>query len=362
MTVRAVDLFAGGGGLSLGLFAAGAEVVCAVEADSSAADTYVANHPETRVLQEEISDEWELPEEFSENLDLLAGGPPCQGWSTLGHRGSDKLRLRQQAAIGLFLRQVELLMPRAVLLENVRGLAVSSGGAKLAEVEHRLDKLGYQVTSALIRASDFGVPQLRHRLFVVAIRKDLGFKYTFPEKSEGAETTVADAIGDLPKLAAGEESSSYLSQPKTELQKRLRGEEQKLTWHRAPRHPSKLQRLIEALPLEGGSVRDLHDDLKPTSGFHNTYARLRSNAPAPAVTSSIGRVSSGRHVHPTQHRALTPREAARLQTFPDSYVWKGRGHWSVYEQVGNAVPPDLASTVARPLVAALSEAAVRAAA
>jgi DNA (cytosine-5)-methyltransferase 1 len=123
--------------------------------------------------------------------------------------------------------------------------------------------------------------------------------------------------------------------------------------HVAPKHPPHLLELLRALPLEGGSARDLPSHLRPTSGFHNTYARLRSDAPAPAVTSSIGRVSSGRHVHPWQNRALTPREAARLQTFPDSYIWKGPGRWSIYEQIGNAVPPLLAAAVAGPLVASL---------
>ena len=106
--------------------------------------------------------------------------------------------------------------------------------------------------------------------------------------------------------------------------------------------------------LKAVRSRDLPENLKPKSGFHNTYARLRSDAPAPAVTSSIGRVSSGRHVHPTQHRALTPREAARLQTFPDSYLWAGGGRWSIYEQIGNAVPPDSPPRVAGPLVNALA--------
>jgi DNA (cytosine-5)-methyltransferase 1 len=163
---------------------------------------------------------------------------------------------------------------------------------------------------------------------------------------------VRDAVGDLPALEHGQKSIKYGLSPSTVLQVLLRGAESTLTLHEAPTHPEHILDLLRALPLEGGSVKDLPPHLRPTSGFHNTYARLRSDEPAPAVTSAIGRISSGRHVHPQQNRALTPREAARLQTFPDSYRWHG-GRWSVYEQIGNAVPPLLAEQIARPLIEGL---------
>jgi DNA (cytosine-5)-methyltransferase 1 len=352
VTVTVIDLFAGAGGLSVGFERAGADVVCAVEASRDAAATYAANHTESVVIHEEIDEEWQLPDRFCNALDVLAGGPPCQGWSTLGHRGRPERRDKQRAAIGLFLRQVELVQPRAVLLENVRGLYVAEGGARVTEIETRLDQLGYVTAKALLRAAHYGIPQLRHRLFIVGIRSDLSRTYVFPTPSSEAPPTVRDAISDLPTLAAGGSAAEYCDAPRTDLQKRLRGETTKLLLHTAPAHPDSLLQLIRALPKEGGAIRDLPAHLRPKSGFYNTYARLRSDAPAPAVTSSIGRVSSGRHVHPTQDRALTPREAARLQTFVDDYVWEG-GRWSIYEQIGNAVPPDLAAAVATPLVAML---------
>ena len=223
MSVSVVDLFAGAGGLSLGLTNAGAHVICAVEAGADAAATYAANHPETVVLEEEIDAEWELPRRFRRDLDILAGGPPCQGWSTLGHRGSPQRREKQKAAIGLFMRQVRLVKPRAVLFENVRGLFVSDGGRKVAEIEALFAELGYRVESKLPpRAADFGVPQLRHRLFIVATRADLPLAYVFPGDFQEDPPTVEDAIGDLPPLSPGATSAEYGAEPSTALQSRLR--------------------------------------------------------------------------------------------------------------------------------------------
>ncbi len=357
MTVTVVDLFAGAGGLSLGFEAAGAQVVCAVESSANAAATYATNHRDTVVLEQEVTEDWVLPTQFRRGLDVLAGGPPCQGWSTLGHRGSSERRQKQRAAIALFLNQVEAVRPGAVLLENVRGLYVADGGEKVEAIETRLRELGYRVKTGLLRAADYGIPQLRHRLFIVAIRHSLDVEYEFPLPSADKPFTVRDAIGDLPALQPGQSSARY-REARTTLQRTLRGSSTKLTLHEAPDHPDQLRALIRALPKEGGSISDLPHHLQPTSGFYNTYARLRSNAPAPAVTSSIGRVSSGRHVHPTQNRALTPREAARLQTFGDDYQWVG-GRWSIYEQIGNAVPPRLAGAVAVPLIEALARAEPR---
>lgn len=352
MTVTVVDLFAGAGGLSTGLVAAGAQVVLAVEAREDASATYAENHRAVAVVNATIDQDWRAP--LCASPDIVAGGPPCQGWSTLGHRGGAERRERHNAAIDLFLQQVKLLKPRAVLLENVRGLAVAARGQRLAAIESHLEDLGYTTVSKLVRACDYGVPQLRHRLFVVGIRRDVGFSFAFPKgKGNGALVTFHDAVSDLPRLRPGETNRSYASSPQNFFQRRIRGGCSSLEHHHAPAHPPHILRLLAALPQEGGTVRDLPEALRPRSGFHNTYARLRSNAPAPAVTSSIGRVSSGPHVHPTQDRALTVREAARLQTFKDSYVWKGPGRWALYELVGNAVPPLLAERIARPLVAAL---------
>jgi DNA (cytosine-5)-methyltransferase 1 len=359
--LRVVDLYAGAGGLSVGVRAAGGAVVLAVEADGRAARTYEANHRGVVVLQEEITDGWDVRIRLKEHLDepscdLIVGGPPCKGWSTLGQRGSQDRRERMNRQVDYFLDQVALVTPPAVVMENVRGLAVRDGGAHLRHAVARLRRMGYHCEVHDVRAMEHGVPQLRHRIFVVAWRTSLRIKYELPRPIAQPEwTTVWDAIGDLPSLAAGEAAKRYSTSPTTSLQRRLRGACVNLTWHEAPAHSEKIMQVLRALRGEGASRRVVEPTVKLNSGFHNTYCRLRSDEPAPAVTSSVGRVSSGRNAHPFDDRALTPREAARLQTFPDSYRWVGE-RWPVYEMIGNAVPPLLAERVMSPLVDALSSA------
>ena len=312
------------------------------------------------MLNEAIDDQWNVRQKLDELLgvdecDVLVGGPPCQGWSTLGHRANDGRRQVMNAAVQLFLRQAELLRPPAVLMENVRGLAVKDHGRHLIAATGRLRAAGYKATTFDVRAADFGVPQLRHRVFLVGIRNDLNLDFTLRStRSKKQWLSVWDAIGDLPPLAAGEHAGAYERAPRTALQKRLRRGSTRLTLHEAPSHSPRILQVLGALRGEGSSRSDIEDELGLTSGFHNTYCRLRSDEPAPAITSSAGRVSSGRNAHPFDDRALTPREAARLQTFPDTYQWVGPGRWSIYEQIGNAVPPVLAQAVAKQLLSLLA--------
>lgn len=359
--LRVVDLYAGAGGLSSGVRSAGGKIVLAVEADQRAAKTYEANHRGVVVLQEEISAGWDIRSRLKEHLDdpscdLVVGGPPCKGWSTLGQRGSSTRREHMNRQVDYFLDQVALLSPPAVVMENVRGLAVREGGTHLRHAVARLRRMGYHCEVHDVRAMEHGVPQLRHRIFVVAWRSSLRLRYEPPPKLAKDEwASVWDAIGDLPSLASGAVASNYTTEPTTSLQRRLRGSSKTLTWHEAPAHSEKIIRVLQALKGEGASRSALKESVELSSGFHNTYCRLRSDEPAPAVTSSAGRVSSGRNAHPFDDRALTPREAARLQTFPDAYRWIG-DRWPVYEMIGNAVPPMLAERVTRPLLAALADA------
>ena len=358
--IQAVDLYAGAGGLSLGFERAGAKVVLAVEANAAAAATYRSNHPDTQMVERRLGPNWNLAKRMGDlfpdaRCDLLIGGPPCQGWSSLGGRGSEKRRAQLNSCVEHFLAHACRLRPPAVVMENVRGLAVKDGGKHLRRVEVRLRESGYAVTTLDVRAADFGVPQLRHRIFVVATRLDLQIDYQVaPSHDESTVLTVWDAISDLPSLKAGTRSAEYL-RTETEFQREMRGDVDQLTWHEAPAHSDRILEILRALPSEGASRSELTSEITLTSGFHNTYCRLWAGKPAPAVTSSAGRVSSGRNAHPYDDRALTPREAARLQSFPDSYKWKG-DRWPVYQQIGNAVPPKLAEAIARPLVSRLRSA------
>ena len=352
--VRAVDLFSGIGALTLGVRRSGAQVTLAVERDSVTAQTYRVNNPEVTLLEEEINSAWSLShalEKTGKTMDLLVGGPPCRGWSSLGARSSEKHRASYQARTWDFARLVRETSPRAFLLENVSGLHHSQKGTVFQRLVNTLEDYGrYNVTHQLLQSADYGVPQLRKRLFIVGVASDLGTKYVFPTLTHDSESWIAvdDAIGDLPEIAAGAAAVEYTSRPRTAYQKSLRGDARALTWHEAPRAGETVARVLAALG-PGEARSDLPEQLRPPSGFHNTYGRMNGIAPAPAVTGSIGRVSSGRYAHPRQNRALTPREAARLQSLPDSYELTGT-RWQVYRQVGDAVPPALAEAVARPLV------------
>lgn len=359
MTVRAADLFAGAGGLSKGCESAGATVVLAVEGRRAAVETYRANHLGTRVVEAKIDSSFDLRDHLKElddpRCDLLIGGPPCQGWSSLGPRGNASRRAELNACLGLFLDQVDVVRPPAVLIENVRGLATRDKGRHIDGVIETLTNLGYDATWHDVRAVDYGLPQLRHRVFIVATLRELDVQYKLPVKVTGAPVSVWDAIGDLPSLRAGESSDTYRAPAGTPYQRTMRGAVQKLTWHQAPDHSEQTLKVLRALKGDGASRSSIEAEVQLTSGFHNTYCRLNSKAPAPAVTSSAGRVSSGRNAHPFDDRALTPREAARLQGFRDDYVWHGE-RWPVYEQIGNAVPPPLAAAIATPLIEALDRA------
>lgn len=352
--IAAVDLFSGIGALTLGVRRAGVRVALAVEADPVTAGTYRANNPRVEFLEETITSSWSLSRALRQHgvtMDLLVGGPPCRGWSTLGARSDDARKDTFQACTWDFARLVHETSPPGFLFENVNGLRHAKKGAVLERLIGELESGGkYLVSHRLLRSADYGVPQLRRRLFIVGVHRDLGSKYAFPDLTHDSDTwiTVDDAIDDLPALAAGETTVAYDIEPRTAYQRALRLGATSLTWHEAPRAGDTVRRVLRALG-PGQARADLEEGVRPSSGFHNTYGRMSGDAPASAVTGSIGRVSSGRYAHPRQNRALTPREAARLQSLPDSYKLTGF-RWQVYRQIGDAVPPALAEVVAKPLV------------
>ena len=340
-----VDLFAGAGGLSLGLERAGFELVHAVEVDEDAQESFATNRDGLAAtdLSSDIReiDTSEIPDLIEqETVDLVAGGPPCQGFSeVVSPDGSDD----RNHLFTYFIDWVNELEPAAALFENVRGIQTTAGGKFLDAVTESFAQLGYEVTSRVVRASDFGVPQHRRRLLVLATKKDLsnnpmdGF-----ELDPVATPSVMDGIGDLPKVGPAEQKTKYRTDPQTMLQKDLRGTSESFTIHQAARHSDDLVEMISHVP-DGGSKEDIPEDLQPSSGYHNSYSRLSSDEPAVAITSNMSKPSSARCVHPFQDRGLTPREGARLQTFPDRYDFTG-GLVSIRQQIGNAVPPYLAES------------------
>jgi DNA (cytosine-5)-methyltransferase 1 len=209
--------------------------------------------------------------------------------------------------------------------------------------------IGYCAKWKLLRSADYGVPQLRKRVIFFAWLPGL-VEPSFPVRLTSEYVTVADAIYDLPKLKAGEQTEKYNGKPSTEYQRARRGKETVLRNHQAANHPPHLVDILRHIP-DGGNRKSIPDELQPKSGFHNSYARLASNKPAIAVTSNMRKPSSARATHPKQHRGLTVREGLRLQTFDDSFVVLG-SRTSQYLQVGNAVPPILGEVIGKELLKA----------
>lgn len=361
--IKVIDLFAGVGGLSYG-FAHDPhfEIVAANEILPAMATAYGLNHPCVKVYNEDIRGltadrlRGDLGIRAGD-VELLVGGPPCQAYSTVGKRLIDDPRGKLFQEYYRLLRELE---PKFFLFENVRGLLSMGGGELLPTIVALFESLGYRVQYRLLNAADYGAPQIRERVILVGSRLKTDFAY--PPRTHRAATepiapklrphlTLGEAIGDLPFIAAGESATAYATAPQNDFQKLMRrNAPAELRDHNAPRNNARLVRLMELLP-EGGSAHDLPAEFKPTSGYKNTYCRLWWDRPATTVTRNLGTPSSSRCIHPRAARALTTREGARLQGFPDDYQFFGsRGEKNL--QVGNAVPPLLSVPLAKAILAA----------
>jgi DNA (cytosine-5)-methyltransferase 1 len=332
--LKAVDLFAGAGGLSLGLKQARFDVVAAIEIDPVAAETYRANHPGTEIWNADIRSV--APEDVlrganlaSGELDLLAGCPPCQGFSTLRTRKKSRVAHDpRNDLVSDFVRFARAMMPRAIMLENVPGLALDS---RFENVKERLQSLGYALQWRVVDAADYGVPQRRKRLILVGA---LGSEGPGVARSAGvARCTVRDAIGHLERPGR---SGDLLHD---------------LPTRRSPR----IQQLIANVPKNGGSRMQLRGTTQLAchtrcDGFFDVYGRMAWDDVAPTITTGCHNPSKGRFIHPTQNRAITLREAALLQSFPATYSFSlARGKEHAAMMIGNALPPVLIAQLADPI-------------
>lgn len=338
-----LDLFSGAGGLSLGLSRAGWKPLLAVDHWPDAVATYRRNFLDHEVIDLDIRDltASRLSDVVAEAPDWVVGGPPCQGFSTVGKRVRQDPR---NLLVHEFHRIVKALRPAGFAIENVLGLKDMGFEGGVIEL---FDDLGYDVSFHVLRAADHGIPQLRRRVVFVGHREQ-GF-FSRPEAShrESEYVTVWDAIGDLPVVGPGETAHAYGDPPSTVYQRTMRAASTELQGHTVSKHPPHLVRAISFIP-DGGNRRAIPAEFQPNSGFHNSYSRLCSGQPAVAVTSNMGKPSATRCIHPFQDRGLTAREGARLQSFPDSFWFEG-GVTSQRLQIANAVPPMLAEMLGRAL-------------
>lgn len=288
-------------------------------------------------------------------VDLIIGGPPCQAYSTSGKRLLDDPRAYLFKEYHRILKDFE---PKFFIFENVSGLQSMGQGKLLSEICELFGSLGYETQIQLLNAADYGAPQIRERVILTGSRLPRQFKYPTPTHTDPRDIppgnamgprpylTLGEAISDLPLIKGGEESHSYASEPQNDFQREMRrGASNHLMDHNASFNNPNLVALMEALP-EGGLPKDLPAHLRPKSGFPNSYARLWWDKPCTTITRNLGTPSSARCIHPKVARALTTREGARLQYFPDRYQFFG-SRSSRNLQIGNAVATVLSRALAK---------------
>jgi len=348
---KVLDLFAGVGGLSYG-FAhdESFEIIAANELLPDMAQAYSLNHPTVKMYNRDIKDFGlkNLTEDLQikkGDIDLIVGGPPCQAFSTVGKRLIDDPRgqLFQE-----YYRVLEELNPKVFLFENVKGLLSMQKGELLKTILSRFESLGYKVKYKVLNSADYGVPQIRERVIIIGTKLNQDFEYPNKTHCNSDDNnifnqdlkpylTLSEAISDLPFIKSNEESFEYSSKSNNNFQKLMREKApERLMDHNSPKNNDKLVKLMECLP-DGGTPLDAPEELRPTSGFKNTYCRLWWKRPAPTITRNLSTPSSSRCIHPKAPRPLTTREGARIQCFPDSYIFYG-SRSSKNLQIGNAVP------------------------
>jgi len=357
MSYKVVDLFAGVGGLSYG-FAHDKDfqIVAANEILEPMARAYSANHPSVKMYNKDIKD-FSISDLTTDlglkegDIDIVVGGPPCQAYSTVGKRLIDDPRgkLFQD-----YFRILQELRPRLFVFENVKGLLSIQGGNLIRQIRELFESVGYTVQLKLLNAADYGAPQIRERVILIGTLDSRPFDYPKPTHYDPTTTidrqglkpyiTIGEALGDLPSIRSGERGEEYATEPQNDYQRLMRqGAPKKIAEHECSKNNPRMVALMEALP-DGGSPKDIPEELRPTSGFANTYCRLWWDKPSTTITRNLGCPSSSRCIHPRDPRPLTTREGARLQGFPDSYIFAGsRG--DKHLQIGNAVPTFLSIAI-----------------
>ena len=405
--LRVVDLFSGAGGLTFGFYynlleekfvkRNNVEFVFSNEFAPQAVTAFKKNYGDDIPviagdickITKEMIDEYVKGEE----VDVIIGGPPCQSFSTVGQRKyDDRAKLSHQ-----YLRLLETIKPKMFLFENVKGILSmreifyktdENGETIYQEVKrHRgsheytkmepvvdhhgdlvmkkladeFDRIGYKIKPMTMKATDFGVPQIRERVFIIGIRKDQNIDWEFPQ-GDGCKYSIQDAISDLPPVGEGEKVTDYVADPGNPYQRLMRAGSETITEHFCGIYGDKIRTVIKNV-AEGESKDDFNKKVDEgkidrkyylTSGYGNTYGRLERNKPSTTITNNLATPSALRCIHYEQDRALTPREGARIQSFPDWYQFEGN-RTDVARQIGNAVPPLMAIAFANQIIKVLNK-------
>lgn len=343
MSPKVIDLFAGVGGLSLGFEMSGFDVVVANEYDASIAAAYSKNHKNTKMIVGDITS-LNLKDTFGKyvgEIDVVIGGPPCQGFSQKGQRKT--INDERNFLFKYYVAVVELVKPRYFVMENVPNLLTAEKGFFRKEIEELFNKLGYSLKYDVLNAADYGVPQSRRRAFIIGKLNDKAPSLPLPKKEK---VTIWDAISDLAFLESGEgvEEQEYRNPPESEYQRLMRKNSEKLYNHVVTKHSKvALERLALIPPNAGKEV--LPKEHLTKSIYSGTWTRMCKDEVSVTITTRFDTPSSGKFTHPFLNRAITVREAARIQSFPDDFHFIGT-KGSQMKQVGNAVPPLLALAIA----------------
>lgn len=344
MKPNVIDLFAGVGGLSLGFEMAGFEVALANERDPSIAEAYVRNRPNANMI---VADITELPIDetfgpYEGKVTAVIGGPPCQGFSQKGKRKS--INDPRNFLFRYYFEVVERVKPRYFVIENVPNLLTTENGLFKDEIIELFSGIGYAVSCGVLCAADFGVPQDRHRTCILG-KFGTSEPLMLPVPN-GKRATIWDAISDLSYLESGDgaEQQAYRNAPSSEYQRLMRAGSDKLFNHVATRHSKvTLERLKMIAPERGKEM--LPEEHHTKSIYSGTWCRMKKDGIAKTITTRYDTPSSGEFTHPYLNRAITTREAARIQSFPDTFHFFGSKS-SQMKQVGNAVPPLLGKAIA----------------
>ena len=363
----ALDLFCGCGGISAGLRKAGFRILAGADVEKHYIQTYRVNFPEAESLEVDLASM--NPEDLMQvlnfkqgELDLLAGGPPCQGFSKNVPRSQRTFDLKNNLLIYTFLDYCHHLRPKTILMENVAEMKNGFDQTYTEQITDHLHKLGYNVKHSVLNAADFGVPQRRRRAFFLAAADGATLDFPFPTHRQRPTRNVTselferdehisvwDAIGDLPSIehGSGEEPCDYRSTPISEFQRRIRNASGSVMNHVARKlEKTQFERLANLKPGQGH--KDLPRHLQVKSGYSGAYGRLTKEMIAPTITRWVFHPGSGRFGHPVDLRTITMRETARLQSFDDSFVFVG-SYVQQAGQLGNAVPPLLVEKIAESL-------------
>jgi|CXWL01.1.fsa_nt_gi DNA (cytosine-5)-methyltransferase 1 len=368
---RVLDIFCGAGGLSYGFERSeGFITTCGIDLLPDRIKTFMANHHYATGIAGDLR-AYSLHEihKLTGHVDVVVGGPPCQGFSSIRPFRNLTEGDPRNSLVEHYVLVINHLRPEWFVFENVVGILTHENGSRLRAVLEGFRSAGYSVEWRVVNAALYGVAQHRERVVIVGNRR--GIPFLWPNPSHRAEhksmagsrpevirtegplfcsdlppaVTLMEAIDDLPPIPAGGEASGYIGSTRTEYQRKLRAGSNLLTLHRATNHSAKM---LEIIRHAGSNISALPQGMVK-SGFSSCYSRLNPDKPSTTLTVNFVHPASNRCIHPYQDRALTPREGARIQSFPDSYQFHGTTA-QVVKQIGNAVPPILGQRIAEAII------------